>query len=219
MRVSVVAVHVDTIGVFAGGAVHVVVAAVVGAVGVGIGTDVEVDVFEDVLHFRLVGVLQQVVDETEHHDPADDLVAVDGGGVEELRFAVGSAIVDVGQHNLTAAGQGAKGDDLALVGMVGLESEHHLFVGAIGGVAVPVVFGSVATVPHGCFFEQRRRGLKRDVIAEFDKTGKVVVVGVCRDHIAINAVDRDGLGDGFEVVVAIQAESEIILIALLHELL
>ena len=49
--------------------------------------------------------------------------------------------------------------------------------------------------------------------------GKFVVVGVSGNRLAINAVHRNGSGDGFEVIVAVQLKSEIILIAFLHEML
>ena len=60
--------------------------------------------------------------------------------------------------------------------------------------------------------------MKRDLISEFLEVGEVFVVGVGRDHIAINVVDRNGMSDGFKVIVAVQIKSKIILIALLHEL-
>ena len=67
--------------------------------------------------------------------------------------------------------------------------------------------------------------VRGNVTAQTTGTGKAAatfataIFIVSGADIAINAVDRDDLGDGLEVVVAIQAESEIILIALLHELL
>ena len=60
--------------------------------------------------------------------------------------------------------------------------------------------------------------MKCDFVSEFLEIRKIIVVGVSRDHIAVDAVHRNGVGDGVQVVVAVQHESEIILIALLHEL-
>ena len=48
--------------------------------------------------------------------------------------------------------------------------------------------------------------------------GKFLVVGVCGNHLTFNTVNRNGMGYGVQVVVAIQIKSKIVLIALLHEL-
>ena len=219
MWVSVIAVHVDAVGVATCGSAHVVVPCMIGAVGVGQGPDVKVNIVDHILHLRLVGVFQQIVNETEHENPACGLVAVDGARVEELGFAIGRAVVEVGNQDFAAAGQCTEGDDFAFVRMVSLEGKHHVFVCAIGGVAVPVVFGTVAAVPHGHFFKQRRRRLKRHFIAELLKLGEIFVVGVGGYQVPFNAVHRNGVGDGLEVIVAIQVKGKIILITLLHELM
>ena len=154
MRIGIVTVHVDAVGVLSSGTVDGVVATMIGAVGIGIGANVKIDIIHHVLHLRLVGILQQIIDEAEHHDPTCGLVTMDSAGVEELRLAVGRAIVEVGNQNLATAVQCAEGDDFALVGVVGGELEHHVLVGAIGGIAVPVVFGTVAAVPHGHYLAE-----------------------------------------------------------------
>ena len=143
---------------------------------------------------------------------------MDGAGVEELRLAFARTVVEVGNHNFATTGQRAERDDFALVGMVGGKLEHHFLVGRVGRVTVPIIFGAVAAVPHRDFLHQRRRRLQRCFIAKLLEIGKFLVVGVCRNHLAINTVNRNGLGNGVQVIVAAQVEGEIILIAFLHEL-
>ena len=143
---------------------------------------------------------------------------MDGAGIEELRLAFARTVVEVGNHNFATAGQRAERDDFALVGMVGGKLEHHFLVGRVGRVTVPIIFGAVAAVPHRDFLHQRRRRLQRRFIAKLLEIGKFLVVGVCRNHLAINTVNRNGLGNGVQVIVAAQVEGEIILIAFLHEL-
>ena len=218
MWVGIVAVHVYAVGILSSGTIDCVIAAMVGAVGVGIRADVKVDVVHHVLHLGLIWILKQIVDKAEHQNPSRGLVAVDGRSVEELGFAFSCAVVEVRNHDFAATGQRAEGDDFAFVGMVGLEFKHHVFVCLIGRVAVPIVFGAVAAVPHSDFLQHGRRSLKRNFVSEFHKTGKILVVGVSGHHIAVNAVDGNGLGNGFQVVVAVQTKSKIVLVAFLHEL-
>ena len=216
--IRIVTVHIDTVGVVTGSTIYGVVAAMIGAVGVGVGSDVKIDVVKDVGALRKGGVLQEVVDEAEHQHPTGSLVAVDGGSVKELRLAGAIAVVDVGDQDLAVAGQGAKLYDLAFVGMVGMEGIHHVFVSAIGRVAVPVVFGTVAAIPHGQFLEHRRRSHQCDFITEFLELAEFVVVGVSDDGVSFNTVNGNGMGNGLKVVIAVQLKSKIVLIALLHEL-
>ena len=49
--------------------------------------------------------------------------------------------------------------------------------------------------------------------------GEIALVGVCRNHLAVNAVHGNGLGDGVQIVMAVQFKGEIVLVAILHELL
>ena len=168
----------------------------VGAVRVGVGPNVKVDIVHYSLDFRFVGILKQIVNEVEHQDPACGLITMNSAGVEELGLAVSCAIVEMGNHNLAATGQRAERDDFALVRVVVLEIKHHGFVSLIGRVAVPIVFGAVATVPHGNFLKQRRRCLKGYVISKSLEFCKIIVVGVGGHHLAVNAVNRNGTGDG-----------------------
>ena len=151
--VGIIAVHVNAVGVFTGGAVHIVVSGMISTIGVGERANVEVDIVHHILHLRFVGVLQQIVDKAKHQDPACGFVTMDGGGVEELGLAVGCAVVEVGNQYFAVARERSQCDDFTLVGMVGLEIKHHGFVCFVGRVAVPIVLSTVAAIPHGDFFK------------------------------------------------------------------
>ena len=64
--VGIVAVHINTVGVVAGGPVHVVVACVISSVRVGIRANIEVDVLHNGLNFRLVRIFKQIVNQAKH---------------------------------------------------------------------------------------------------------------------------------------------------------
>ena len=106
VEVGEVTVQVDMVAILTRGAINGVVAPMVGAVGVGAREDEKVDIVQDVEDTGVVAGAE-LVDETQHQDHARHLVAVHGGGIEEMGLAVGLAVVEARAHQLTATGQRA----------------------------------------------------------------------------------------------------------------
>ena len=106
VEVGEVTVQVDMVAVFTRGTINGVVAAMVGTVRVGAREDEEVDVVQDVENTRVVAGAE-FVDETQHQDHARHFVTVHGGGIEEMGFAIGLAVVEACAHQFTSTGQGA----------------------------------------------------------------------------------------------------------------
>ncbi len=140
--VGVVAVEVDIVGIVAHGAGDGVVAAAVGAVGVGEGVDGDAGAVEEVGDVgRGAVAAEQGVAKAEHEVEARHLVAVHGGGVEELgavEVVVGRAC-DGQREDKAALHGGADGVDVAERGEGVDETLHHGKVDFVGGVTVPRV--------------------------------------------------------------------------------
>ncbi len=98
VEVGEVTVEVDVVAVVTFGVIHRVVASVIGAIGVGAGEDEEIDIVEDVLDAG-ISACAELIDEAQHEDHARHLVAVHGGGVEELGLAIRMAVVQAHAKN------------------------------------------------------------------------------------------------------------------------
>ena len=218
VRVCVVTVHIDTIGVVTCSAVDGVVAAMVSSIRVGVRTNVEVNIIKDVGALRKCRILEEIVDPAEHQHPTCCLIAVDSRGVQELRFTRAASVVDVSDQKLTVAWQSAEVDDFTHIRVVSRKLEHHVFVCGVGRILIPVVSGAVITVPHHGVIQHRRRSLQCHLVSHFLEFGELLVVGVSCNDVSIDAVHRDGVCDSRKVVIAVEFKSKIVLIALLHEL-
>ena len=105
VEVREVTVQIDIVAVVTFCTRHRVVTAVVGTIRVSAGENEEIDIVQDILN-ACVSTSAELIDETQHKDHARHLVAVHGRGVEELRLAVGLAVVEAYAKDSTVVGGG-----------------------------------------------------------------------------------------------------------------
>ncbi len=215
-EVRKVAVNINIIGVVTACTVHRIVTSIIGAVGVGIGKDEDVEIVHQV-DDAVISAGTQLVDQTEHENHACYLIAMHGGGVEELRFAVGVAVVDAHAQQFATRGQRTKFNAATAAAQNGLfrEALHHRNILVVGRIGVPCL---ALPVPHGMGLSHGGRHLQERLVACLNHLVILPLVGIAGYNLAVGLVNGADTVDGSYLRRVIDADCEIILTATAHEL-
>ena len=93
IEIREVTIKVDAVTVGTSCTIYRIVASVIGTIRVGAREDEEVHIVQNVKDTR-VAAGAELIDETKHEDHTCHLVTMHRRAVEELRFAIGLAIVE-----------------------------------------------------------------------------------------------------------------------------
>ncbi len=93
MVIFVITVKVDIVAVVALGITYSIVARLISTIRVSQWENVNIDIVQQVKN-AAVRAGTQLVDKTQHENHTSNLITVHSGSVEELRFALGTAVVD-----------------------------------------------------------------------------------------------------------------------------
>ena len=196
VEVGIVAVEVGIVGIVATGAIDGVVAPVIGAVGVGAGAgrDENVELVEQIQDPRIIAGAK-FVNEAEHEHHACQLVAMDGGSVKKLGLAIRFSVVEAAKHELASARQCVQIEVCAPFRKILGISLHHVLVGLIGRIGIPIVSFAVRAVPHGVMFLHGRRHEQRGLIAHGKELAVLLFVGITNQMVAFQFVDGTKTGE------------------------
>ena len=100
------------------------------------------------------------------------------GGVKELRLAVGLAVVEATKHELASAHQRAQIKIGASLGIILGVMLHHVLIGLVGGIGIPVVGLAIRAVPHGILLFHRWRREQRRAIAFGQELLVLLLIGI-----------------------------------------
>ena len=116
-------------------------------------------------------------------------------------------------------GKRAKAEQSAFTAFNSLvwEAFHHVHILGIGQIAVPVI--SALAVPHGDIGAQRRRRLQLQLVAQGYQSIVFLLVGVGHHVTAVGAVNGADAAEFLNLRGVVNAEGEVILTAVAHELL
>ena len=120
---------------------------------------------------------------------------------------------------MVCGGKRAKAEQSAFTAFNNLvwEAFHHGHILGIGQIAVPVI--SALSVPHGDIGAQRRRRLQLQLVAQGYQSIVFLLVGVGHHVTAVGAVDGADAAEFLNLRGVVNAEGEVILTAVAHELL
>ena len=120
---------------------------------------------------------------------------MDGGSVEELGLAIGIAVVEAAKHELASARQCAQIEVCAPFRIILGVMLHHVLVGLIGRIGIPVVGLAVRAVPHGIMLLHGRWGEQRWLIAHGKELAVLLFVGITNQMVAFQFVDGTKTGN------------------------